>query len=149
MTTSAHRSKAKGGRPTKLTPEVQEKILTAIRAGNYGHVAAKYAGIGERTFYRWMAQGEKARAGKYRQFRQAVEAAESEAEVRAVAIIQKQMPDNWRAALSYLERKHPKRWGRRMDVTSGDQPLRQPSGILVVPQRDPPPERDLLPEMGG
>jgi hypothetical protein len=69
--------------------------------------------------------------------------------VRAVAIIQKKMPDDWRAALTYLERKHPKRWGRRMDVTSGDQPLHQPTGILVVPQRDPPPERDLLPETGG
>jgi len=44
--------------------------------------------------------------------------------VRAVAIIQKKMPDDWRAALSYLERKHPKRWGRRVDVTSGDEPFK-------------------------
>ena len=49
----------------------------------------------------------------------------TKAEVRAVAIIQKKMPDDWRAALAYLERKHPKRWGRRVDVTSGDEPLKQ------------------------
>ena len=56
--------------------------------------------------------GEGARAGRYRQFWQAVKAAEGEAEVRAVAIIQKKMPEDWRAAMSYLERQHPKRWGR-------------------------------------
>ncbi len=47
------------------------------------------------------------RAGRpVRHFWQAVKAAEGEAEVRAVAIIQKQMPGDWRAAMSYLERKH-------------------------------------------
>jgi len=117
-------SKGKGGRPSKLTPEVQEKIVTAIRAGNYAQVAAVYAGITERTYYRWMELGEQARGGRYLQFFQAVKAAEGEAEVRAVAIIQKKMPDDWRAAMSYLERKHPKRWGRRVDVTSGDEPLK-------------------------
>jgi hypothetical protein len=79
-----------------------------------------------------MERGERARSGKFRQFWQSVKEAENEAEVRAVAIIQKQMPDNWRAALSFLERKFPKRWGRRMDVTSGDQPVR-PTGVLIVP----------------
>ena len=54
-------SKARGGRPSKLTPEVQEKIVTAIRAGNYAQVAAVYAGIGERTFYRWMELGKSRR----------------------------------------------------------------------------------------
>jgi hypothetical protein len=41
-----------------------------------------------------------------------------------VAIIQKKMPEDWRAAMAYLERKHPKRWGRRVDVTSGDEPFK-------------------------
>jgi hypothetical protein len=117
-------SKARGGRPSKLTPEVQEKIVTAIRAGNYAQVAAVYAGITERTYYRWMELGDQARGGRYLQFFQAVKAAEGEAEVRAVAIIQKKMTGDWRAAMAYLERKHPKRWGRRVDVTSGDEPLK-------------------------
>ena len=33
------------GRPTKLTPDVQEKIVQAIRAGNYIETAAAYAGV--------------------------------------------------------------------------------------------------------
>ena len=90
----------------------------------YAQVAAVYAGIGERTFYRWMELGEGAKAGRYRQFWQAVKAAEGEAEVRAAAIIQKKMTGDWRAAMTYLERKHPKRWGRRVDVTSGDEPFK-------------------------
>ncbi len=102
-----------GGRRTKLTAEVQEKIVSAIRAGNYANVAAGYAGIGERTFYRWLQRGQEAKQGLYRQFWQAVKKAEREAEVRAVAIIQKHMEDNWQAAMTYLERKFPGRWGRR------------------------------------
>ena len=107
------KGKKTGGRRTKLTPEVQEKVVSAIRAGNYANVAAEYAGIGERTFYRWLQRGQAAKRGIYRQFWQAVKKAEREAEVRAVAIIQKHMEDNWQAAMTYLERKFPDRWGRR------------------------------------
>jgi hypothetical protein len=32
-------------RPSKLTPEVEERILKALRAGNYATAAARYAGI--------------------------------------------------------------------------------------------------------
>jgi transposase len=107
------KDKKTGGRRTKLTPEVHEKIVSAIRAGNYARVAAEYAGVGERTFYRWLQRGQEAQRGIYRQFWQAVKKAEREAEVRAVAIIQKHMEDNWQAAMTYLERKYPDRWGRR------------------------------------
>jgi hypothetical protein len=127
------RAMATMGRPSKLTPEIQDKIVSAIRAGNYGEVAAAYAGIGSSTFYRWMDQG-KAQAGPYREFREAVKAAESEAEVRAVAIVQKQMPEHWQAAMTYLERKFPLRWGRRVDVTSGDEPIRpRPVETVLLP----------------
>jgi len=43
---------------------VQEKIVTAIRVGNYAQVAAVYAGTTERTYYRWMERGEGAQAGR-------------------------------------------------------------------------------------
>lgn len=46
------------GRPGKLTPEVQEKILEAIRDGNYYEAACAYAGITYRTFRYWMERGE-------------------------------------------------------------------------------------------
>jgi transposase len=103
---------SKGGRHSKLTPEVQEKIISAIRAGNYAQVAAKYAGIAETTYYVWLQRGKEESSGMYKEFREAVKKAESEAEVRAVAMMQKHMTDNWQAAMTYLERKFPDRWGR-------------------------------------
>jgi len=35
---------AKPGRPTKLTPEVQEEVCNAVRAGNYMETAAALRG---------------------------------------------------------------------------------------------------------
>lgn len=102
------------GRPTKLTPEVQDKIVTALRAGNYQETAATYAGVEPRTFYRWMERGENNPEDEpYRQFRQAVEKAKADSEVRDVALIDRAAADgSWQAAAWKLERKHPNRWGR-------------------------------------
>ena len=110
------KDKENRGRKTKLTPEVHDKIIAAIRAGNYAKVAAAYAGVGERTYYFWLRRGFEEESGIYRQFRQAVEKAESEAEVRAVAIIQKHMEISWQAAMTYHERKYPDRWARRTRI---------------------------------
>ena len=57
-----------GGRSTKLSPEVEEKILKAIRAGNYAAIAAEYAGISESTFYGWLRRGRKEGKGPFFQF---------------------------------------------------------------------------------
>jgi hypothetical protein len=99
-------------RPTKLTPEVAERIVNAIRAGNYAEQSGRAAGISPATYYRWMKAGEKAPRGQKRDFYEAVKSAEAEAEVYAVAIIRKAMADDWRAAAHYLERRYPKRWRR-------------------------------------
>ena len=137
------------GRPSKLTPQVQEKILTVIRAGNYAYVAAAYAGIGRSTFYHWLELGEQEESGCFRDFLDAVKAAETEAEIRAVATIQKHMAKNWQAAMTYLERKFPHRWGRRMDVTSAGNPMNtirvvtlDPATGQEVPLSLPPVSRD-------
>ena len=114
------------GRKPKLNPDTQERIVSAIAAGNYNSVAAQYGGISEGTFYRWMEQGEKASSGLYHEFHEAVKKAESQAEVRNVAIIERAAQDTWQAAAWWLERKHFARWGRkeRIEATGKDgQPL--------------------------
>jgi transposase len=115
------------GRHTKLTPEMQDRIVQAIQAGNYIEVAAQYAGISKGTLYRWLQNAEDASADDiYRDFRDAVESARSAAEVRNVALIQKAANDGtWQAAAWYLERTSWQRWGRRTMVT-GDagEPIR-------------------------
>jgi transposase len=101
------------GRPTKLTPEVQERIITALRAGNYQETAANYAGISAKTFYEWMQRGKDEPESIYRDFREAVEKAKSDAEVRDLYLIdQAAQSGSWQAAAWKLERKFPQKWGR-------------------------------------
>lgn len=106
------------GRPTKLTNEIRETIVTAIQACNYSEVAAEFAGISKTTFYRWMELGERATRGPFRQFRDAIRAAEAGAEVYALASLRKAMPDTPSAAQWFLERKFQQRWGKRETVTA-------------------------------
>lgn len=104
-------------RPTKLTPEVEEKILKAIRSDNYAETAARYAGVDRSTYFRWMERGNPAGIApadsRYRTFRARVEQAQAEAEVHDVTIIAKAGERDWRARLELLKRRHPERWARR------------------------------------
>lgn len=105
-----------GGRPSKLTDEVKKKLIDAIKLGNYYEAACAYAGIDYTTFRKWMQQGEKATKGRYFELFEAIKRAEAEAEARMVAMWQKAMPEDWRAIATFLERRHPERWGRRDKV---------------------------------
>lgn len=105
---------AKMGAPTKLTPDVQKAILAYIRAGAYVETAAAAAGIDKTTFYDWLKRGAAQRKGIYRDFSNAVEKAQAEAEIRDIARIDKAASDGvWQAAAWRLERKHSERWGRK------------------------------------
>src|SRR5437870_3756701 len=100
------------GRPTKLTPEVHSKIVQLVREWNYAQVAAAICEISEKTFYRWIEQGQAEESGIYADFCQAVKKAEGEAEHEAIGIVRKREP-GWQAAAWYLERKHWQRYCRR------------------------------------
>jgi hypothetical protein len=102
------------GRPTKLTPSCQDRIIQALRAGNHREPAARAAGIAPSTFYAWLERGAADPPDSpYAGFAEAVQRAEAEAEVYAVAVIRQAMSEDWRAAVSYLERRHPGRWRRQ------------------------------------
>ena len=117
-------------RPTKLNFDTHNKIITAIRAGNYIETAAAYAGVNKSTLYEWLKRGERekqrvaenSRYGirksekPYVEFSNAVEKALAEAEIRDVAIIAKAAKEQWQAAAWRLERKFPDRWGRKDKV---------------------------------
>lgn len=109
--------RGKGGRPTKLTPEVQERICDALRKGCTRRAAAAYAGISEDTLYNWIARGEgRAKSPpreEFTRFSEAVKRAESEAEKRYTEIIYRAADETWQAAAWWLERRYPKEWGRR------------------------------------
>lgn len=113
------------GQQTKLTQEVQELIVSALRAGNYQETAARFAGISKPTFYRWMERGESEAEEdqKYRDFRDAVEKAKAVGEVLDLKVINDAAQDgSWQAAAWKLERKFPHKWGRmvRAEVSGVD-----------------------------
>jgi hypothetical protein len=101
-------------RPTKLSPELSERVVRALRAGNFPAVAARHAGIHPATYHRWLERG---RPGEdpadepYRRFRQDVERALAEAEAVLVGFLLKAANDgNHQAARLLLERRWPERW---------------------------------------
>jgi hypothetical protein len=100
------------GRKTKFTAAVAERIVSAIRAGNYARVAAEGAGIHRDTFYDWLKRGDTGEK-PFSDVSDAVARASADAEMRAVGLIAKAMDEDWRAALEYLKRRHPDRWQDR------------------------------------
>ena len=116
------------GRPTKLTPELQEKICNFLRGGAYLETAVKASGITKQTLYEWMARANEVRAvghsDAYTQFADSVQEAMAQGEMRDLAVIDKaavgdpkeKIAPDWRAAAFRLERKYPKRWGRKQAV---------------------------------
>jgi len=108
-------------RPTKLTPAVQQRIVSAVAAGNYYEAACAYGGVDYTTFRKWMQKGESAKSGPFFELFDACKHAEAEAEVRIIAQWQQHIPDDWRAAQAFAERRWGDRWGRQeRHVVQGD-----------------------------
>lgn len=151
MVTKAQPEKRRMGRPSKFTPEARARIIEALRAGNYRHIAAAYAGIGERTFNTWMAST----APDYLQFQREVMEAETFAHVTMVARVMKAAQRDAKHAQWWLERKFHDLWGRKdrietrqVDKDGNDAPV---SGVLIAPAPVTPEEWDRLygPNAGG
>jgi transposase len=108
-------------RPTKLTPEVQATICTALEAGNYRATAAAAAGIHRNTLAEWEKRGE---AGEmpYVDFLTAMQAAEAKAEMTLLDEIRNARPgipgvqgaDMWQAKAWMMERRFASRWCARV-----------------------------------
>ena len=99
------------GRPTSLTPEVSQVIADAMRAGNYLETAAALAGISVSTLRNWLRAGRRGESPELADFARAITQARAIAEVRDLERIGRD--PSWQAAAWRLERRHPKRWGRR------------------------------------
>src|SRR5262245_6191057 len=95
------------------------RLVDLLVQGNYRETAAKIVGISSRAIRMWM---EKAEAGdeRYQAVAQVVQIAEGLAEASAVRNVMAagKSPQFWAAAMTYLERKHPEKWGRRQEDSS-------------------------------
>lgn len=106
-------------RPTKYTPELAQQALEVLKAGNTRKAAAEYISIDQDTFTAWCK--------RYSDFSDAVKKAESDAEVRNVAIISQAAKKNWTAAAWWLERRRNKDWGNKIS-----QEISGPGGAPLI-----------------
>lgn len=111
----------------KLSPDVKERVLQAIRLGATYELACAYAGVSRRSLLRYRKDGA---------FGAEVEKAEGHAAVTWLAKIEKAASDGeWTAAAWKLERRYPDVYGRRVQEVRGspDAPLRV---TLVLGERE-------------
>jgi hypothetical protein len=139
-------SGARVGRPEKLTPALQDRIVAAVRAGAHYEVAARAAGVSRASFHRWRARGERERSGRYHELHEALVRAEAECEVRQLALINRAAQQSYRPAAWLLARRYPERWGRRPAAASAAAADAAPVTAPELDTRDPETRR-LLSEL--
>ena len=133
-----------GGRPTKLTPEVQTTIVNALAAGVYLETAASAAGVSRDTLNEWLRNGARCKAGVQKGFSDAVKKALAASELRHAATISLASQSQWQAAAWILERRWPQRWGR---VERHEQTGEGGGPIVVRVVYDEPPKPSSIIEM--
>lgn len=112
------------GRPTKLTPELQVKVIEGIELGMPLEQAALAVGISEPTIHRWISEGETDE--QYREFREAVRAARAKRMKDLLDHVWRSMKDlrsgptlqrgDWKAAWKMLETLEPKDFGLKVRI---------------------------------
>ena len=115
-------------RPTKLTAEVQKRVVDAVEYGATYEFACLYGGIGYSTFREWMLHGESDEADgldtPFTEFLEAIKMAEGKAVVKWLLLIEAAADEHWQAAAWKLERRYPAVFGRKvLDVTGLEQPI--------------------------
>jgi hypothetical protein len=127
----------------RITPARRDRLFDLLRAGNYVTVAAQAIGISPSAIYLYRTKGRQIlqnyggdiailesiiddsrspgarrrheRDLYYAEFALEFERAIADAEIDAVQAIRNGFSD-WRAAIAYLERRYPSRWGRNLPV---------------------------------
>lgn len=104
---------SKVGRPTKFSDGVAQKVLDAIKGGNYLEPACRAAGVSYGTVRRWLRRGKRVGKGKFWQFWQDYLQAAANAELEVVRKWQEHLPESYQACRDLLARRYPQRWANR------------------------------------
>jgi hypothetical protein len=101
-----------GGRPSKYTPEVVERICYSLSLGNTRTTSVTCAGVSMPTFHTWMHE--------FPEFSDAIKRAEEQAVEHYVNVIHAASGQTWQAAAWYLERRRPADFSKqdKVDITT-------------------------------
>ena len=114
---------ARRGPPTKLTPEVGDKIIALVRRGSHRDTACATVGVSSRTLRRWLRRASEGgpHSLRYKRFAEAMDKAEAEAEAITLSAIVHAGKEDWRALAWILERRGPQRWNSRRAAEQKDE----------------------------
>ena len=98
------------GRPTDCTPDVCERIITALRSGLSMMAAATAGGIHDSTLHEWVRRG-KAGEQPFADFAQQVQMAKQAGLMPLEAAVLKGGLKNPKVALAILRARNPREWG--------------------------------------
>jgi transposase-like protein len=136
MTAALGIARKRTGRPSiELTEALRNKIVLAIRAGNYVETAARLNGVSKSLLYEWLKRGNIRRPPEgcpYVALVEAIQEALAYAEARDLEAIRKAATKDWKAAAWRLERRFPKRWaGRYLVHQLAEQKAKQDVQLLL------------------
>lgn len=145
------------GRVPRLVkdPTLKDRVASLLAAGHYAETACDALGIPESTYYAWLERGEAVQGTvqraedpdtavaelgdnerAYMDFWEAVKKASAAAEVRNLKVVTEAAHDGtWQAAAWYLERRHPRRWGRFDRLEVNDNPIEDPIAEAALKDR--------------
>ena len=107
------KKKNKGGRPTKMTPEVLQKLREGFLKGYSDSLACIYADVKERTFYDYCAKNE--------EFSQDKELWKKKPALKAVDVINRSLDEgDVQTAKFVVERRLKEDWSSRTEQTGKD-----------------------------
>lgn len=95
---------------SKLTETVFRRLVESVRKGQPRKLAARRAGICERTFRGWMAKGRDGEGDEYVALFAAIRLAEAEACERWLDVVNIAAEEDWKAAIALMERRFPEAW---------------------------------------
>ncbi len=123
------------GRPSKLTPDTEARILNAIRCGAPNKVACAAAGIHQDTLYGWLEKAKDQPGSEYAAFSEKLTRAREEGITARLAIVMKAAKVDWRAAAWLLERDLPDLFSLKYRVEHSAAPMSIADALLALRRR--------------
>jgi hypothetical protein len=121
-------AKKKGGRPTKMTPEILKKLEEVYAIGGSDGEACLWANIDPRTLYYYQE--------KHPEFIQRKKTLQKTPTLRARQEVVKGLKDNPEFAFKYLTKKKRDEFGDNIDVTSKGEKI-QSIQVEIIKPDDP------------
>lgn len=135
--------KPQHGHPINLTDNVIDDVCELIGHGNYLDVAFAANGLNSHSLSKWRRMAERVQSlypdlelsewpqgmmpaditvAEWQAFKLITQMRVSEAKAEAFAVltVKKHMPDQWTAAMTFLERRFPGRWRKRQTIETTD-----------------------------